>query len=833
MRNFILITLLLLAACNYSDKSYVTFPYSQWTVGTAGQTTWYFNSDLTYNNSFISRPVATGYDNWYNSLLTFRDTVRKNIGKRTPAIRGILDEGKPVYCHFDEIGYDLNLKPGETIAISGKIKNPDTEVHVFFDFDLKTKGEERSYVVRKKRLAVDSTMMPAHAGFKGFSESVNIPRFDSDSFSISPIVRIAIDDTTKKTIFIKDITLRVASDKNRKVLLGRVEDYMDQQAKNNELQVRPGLEWTNRNYVMGFAFIWDRDFRDPVKGEYTVDEFCQKRKEAFGGLQSVVLWHSYPNIGVDEKNQFDFFRAMPGGMEGLRKVVAGFHRNGVKVFITYNPWDLDTRRPQYNDFKELALALKDCDADGVYLDTWKSSKGVISIFSIEESIRDEARKLGKTVAFTTEILPQYKDMIGKDALTSSWGQEIHPFHYTDLSLIKWIMPSHKQYFIKRMARDRKRMMAHAWINGQGIQIWEDIFGTMNPWKAKDRKALRRMNAIWKAFGEMYLTDNWQPFIPLDNPNVIASAWTVDGKTIWNFVDTTNTISQVKLMVPDNESITYFDAWNGKVIHPLKENNNTYISLNVRDFSCIIATNKINKNLSDLLAAQREENARTDQKPDPHTMEFSLKEPLRYPYKYNQTGNYSPAMLPVKGGLDTFHCHHIWREGECYPDKGAVNNHDLVTRFENGVQMVIHTDIENLQPYSIMTRVITNGDFEEFVKASGYTPLFPENFLRHWQGDSCPPALRDEPVVYVSLEDARAFAEWAGMRLPTEWEWQAAAEQHPDEFIFNEVFEWNESERFDGHNRFVTLRGGCSRWTLPSSWWYFPGAPYGHITGGPQ
>jgi formylglycine-generating enzyme required for sulfatase activity len=122
----------------------------------------------------------------------------------------------------------------------------------------------------------------------------------------------------------------------------------------------------------------------------------------------------------------------------------------------------------------------------------------------------------------------------------------------------------------------------------------------------------------------------------------------------------------------------------------------------------------------------------------------------------------------------------------------------------------------------MPDVVTNGEFEVFLKKSGYKPKNADNFLKHWHGTTCPLEIKNRPVVYVSLEDARAYAKWAGMRLPTEWEWQAAAETKGSGFVYNKVWEWNESERYDGNNRFVTLRGGCESWQLSTSRWYFGG-----------
>jgi formylglycine-generating enzyme required for sulfatase activity len=137
-----------------------------------------------------------------------------------------------------------------------------------------------------------------------------------------------------------------------------------------------------------------------------------------------------------------------------------------------------------------------------------------------------------------------------------------------------------------------------------------------------------------------------------------------------------------------------------------------------------------------------------------------------------------------------------------------------------------------------------------------------NFLRDWQNGRYPAGWDSKPVTWVSLEDARAYAAWAGKRLPHEWEWQYAGqsgdgrlypwgtswdaaavpvpeqgrklrgpdpvEAHPQgaspfgvEDLVGNVWQWTD-EFVDEHTRGAILRGG-SYYQAQGSVWYFPPA----------
>jgi len=136
------------------------------------------------------------------------------------------------------------------------------------------------------------------------------------------------------------------------------------------------------------------------------------------------------------------------------------------------------------------------------------------------------------------------------------------------------------------------------------------------------------------------------------------------------------------------------------------------------------------------------------------------------------------------------------------------------------------------------------------------------YQRDWKNGTFPEGWDNRPVTWVSLEDARAYAQWAGKRLPHEWEWQFAAQgtdgriypwgntwqadnvphpvtgrmttgpetvdSHPQAAspygamdMVGNVWQWTD-EFTDDHTRTAILRGG-EYYQPQGSIWYFPQA----------
>ena len=100
----------------------------------------------------------------------------------------------------------------------------------------------------------------------------------------------------------------------------------------------PALQWTQSSFIQPQMMVQDRYFYDPVAGKYTVDRYLDDLEKRYGGIDAVLIWSTYPNMGMDDRNQQDMVRSMPGGVAGVKQMIADFHRRGVRVlkeFLEY------------------------------------------------------------------------------------------------------------------------------------------------------------------------------------------------------------------------------------------------------------------------------------------------------------------------------------------------------------------------------------------------------------------------------------------------------------------------------------------------------------------
>ena len=94
----------------------------------------------------------------------------------------------------------------------------------------------------------------------------------------------------------------------------------------------PAQIWAQSSFIQPQMIVNDRYFYDPATGKYTVDRYLDDLEKCYGGIDAVLIWATYPKIGIDNRNQQDMVRSMPGGVEGVGQMVADFHRRGSSSF---------------------------------------------------------------------------------------------------------------------------------------------------------------------------------------------------------------------------------------------------------------------------------------------------------------------------------------------------------------------------------------------------------------------------------------------------------------------------------------------------------------------
>jgi formylglycine-generating enzyme required for sulfatase activity len=605
----------------------------------------------------------------------------------------------------------------------------------------------------------------------------------------------------------------------------------------------PELKWTQSSFFQPQMMVQDRYFYDPVAHRYTVDRYLDDLESRYGGIDAVLIWPTYPNMGIDDRNQHDLIRSMPGGVAGVRQVIADFHKRGVRVLFPMMMWDQGTRDPGQPWPQAIAELMAQIGADGINGDT---QDGVPLAFSAA------ADKVGHPLVFEPEDGPS-DEALAWNVMT--WGQYNFPF-VPLVDKYKWLEPRHMVNISDRWNRDKTSDLQFAFFNGIGWESWENIWGIWNGITPRDAEATRRVATIERAVAPFLVSPGWEPHTPMLRYGIFASRWPLHQQTLWTIVNRNEYDAEgQQIEVEPEEGMRYFDLYHGVELRPERNRNGKAVlsfSIEAHGYGALLATKTAPEAAVQALMSKMKE--LTARPLASYSHEWTVLPQEVVPIAATKPPSVTPVgMVKIPAGDFVFKVQGIEIEGS--NDAGV----DVQYPWENSPRR-FHEQPLHLKSFWIDKYPVTNAEFKKFLDSAHYHPQDDLNFLRDWKDGSFPAGWENKPVTWVSLEDARAYAAWAGKRLPHEWEWQYAAQGSDDRSypwgndwnasavplpdksrtmrgpdvvdahppgtspfgvmdLVGNVWQWTE-EFIDTHTRAAILRGG-EYYQPQGSIWYFP------------
>jgi iron(II)-dependent oxidoreductase len=616
----------------------------------------------------------------------------------------------------------------------------------------------------------------------------------------------------------------------------------------DSLYRRPELQWAQRNFVHAQMMVEDRYFYDVSSGRYTVDRYLDDLEGRFGGIDSALIWYVYPNIGVDDRNHFDLVYDLPGGLDGLRGAVSDFHRRGVKVFLPTMPWDNGTRAADRHHWEIMAQLVKAVDADGIFGDTYSG---------VPRAFFEACYAAGHPVVLQPETTTHAGDHILAWNV-QSWTKRVPEELIPIVPKLKWLEPRHIINIENRWSRDRNNDLQHAFFNGIGYNAWENVWGIWNQLTPRDGETLRRVATIQRQFASLLVSADWSPYEQTLQAGVFASRFPGQSATLWTLVNRNEyEVDGDQIAIEHAPGTTYFDVWNGQPLEPRFDSNRGVCAMTLegRGFGAIlvVAAGEQIQGLDGFLARMRDL-TRTPLRS--FSAEWkSLPQQIVSIERTPRVAGAPAGMIRIAAAEFDFVVQGIEIEGQTW--EGV----DVQYPWETSPRRS-HRHRLSAEAFCIDRFPVTNAQYKTFLDATGYRPQVDRNFLRHWHKGRPRTGWDNKPVTWVSIEDARAYAHWAGKRLPHEWEWQYAAQgtdgrrypwgnewnpeavpqtacgremPAPDDVnahpagaspfgvmdLVGNVWQWTD-EYVDLHTRAAILRGG-SAYQPQTSHWYFPQA----------
>jgi formylglycine-generating enzyme required for sulfatase activity len=119
----------------------------------------------------------------------------------------------------------------------------------------------------------------------------------------------------------------------------------------------------------------------------------------------------------------------------------------------------------------------------------------------------------------------------------------------------------------------------------------------------------------------------------------------------------------------------------------------------------------------------------------------------------------------------------------------------------GNALPVHT--VELEAFYMDIYEVTVGQFKRFAEESGYA-------YNRWNDVAKYSPTDEHPMIYVSWNDATAYVQWAGKRLPTEAEWEYATRGGLD----GKRYPWGDDESVARDHANYSGTGGKDQWEGP-------------------
>ena len=551
-------------------------------------------------------------------------------------------------------------------------------------------------------------------------------------------------------------------------------------------------------------------------------------------------------IGADDRNQFEMIRAMPGGVKRLKGLGDELHARGIRGLWPLNPWDYGTAHNHSmagRSFFTFSLAdlISDSHFDGFFGDTMGGItedyyQAGLTRHNQSIAMEPEAFHLASNFNWVTLGCGYWQELTtgntytGKQAGGSYGPGSTYP---TDLMVDKWKWLDGRRmtHVCNRWSKNHTDEIQAAWINGVGIETWENVWGAYNKIVPRDGEAIRRLATMLRFLGaeprRFFANVHWVPRVPVLQDRVFASFFPrtgegeeEDGDAVWSFINRNRDHDveggQIELTTTaEPSSFTFYDCYHGTQLQPniittaatTAVTTETTLTLSfpieAGGLGCLLrlaANSSVASNRSALSAFLGTMANLTSGKPlRSFSREWTgLQQQL---IAHNATAP-APAAAPPVGMV------RIPPGSFNFVLKGVGHESSSVVQFPwEPAPSGSHARAVNVSELYVDQFPVTCSDYASYLKDSGYLPRDPYNWLKNWDHTAvtdptlhelsreadergstavppvAPKGYANKPVTFVSFAEAQAYCKHYGKRLPEAWEFQYFATGGEKNFSF--------------------------------------------------